>query len=141
MGHHQGLPPAAPTPAAPPGLSALPGAFHKRYLMNFTVLSPEQQRAAQEAERKKKQQEAEEMMMMMRGNGSGSWRGRRGGPRGWDGGAAGDDPGKAALRELARRGVLEREEVKAMLMPGPLQDFRGSVLQVIRQNVRCCVRR
>lgn len=129
-GHPEGSPPAmAPTPAAPPALSTLPGAFHKRYLMNFTVLSPEQQRAAQEAERKKQQQEAEGMMTTMRGNGS-CW-GRRGGPRGWDGGAVGDDPGKAALRDLARRGVLEREEVKAMLMPGPLQDFRGSVLQVI----------
>ena len=128
-------PPPAPTPAAPPppALSSLPRSFHKRYLMNFTVLSPEQQRAAQEAERKKRQQEAEEMRGNGGRNGSGNgWRGRRGGgPRGWDGAASGsDDPGKAALRELARRGVLEREEVKAMLAPGPLQDFRGSVLQV-----------
>ena len=68
----------------------------------------------------------------MRGDGGrGRWRGGRGGSSGWEGGAAtSHDHGRAALRELARRGLLEREEVKAMLRPGPLQDFRGSVLQV-----------
>lgn len=89
--------------------------------MNFTVLSPEQQRAAQEADRIK-QEEAE-----ARGGG---WRVGGGGRRGMWNAAPNPDYGKAALRELARTGVLEREEVKAMLMPGPLQDFRGSVLQV-----------
>lgn len=119
----------------PPVLSTLPGSFHKRYLMNFTVLSPEQQGAAQEADRIKRLKESEGM----RGNGNNGWRGSRGsGSRGWNGGgggaaaaAASHDHGKAALRELAQRGVLDREEVKAMLAPGPLQDFRGSVLQVI----------
>ncbi|CBN79814.1 conserved unknown protein [Ectocarpus siliculosus] len=109
--------PSAPKPL-PPALSALPTSFHKRYLVNFTVLSPEQQRAAQEAQQ---QREVEEDGMR---NGR---RGRRGRLR--DVSAASYDPGKAALRELARRGVLEREEVKAMLMPGPMADFRGSVLQ------------
>lgn len=60
--------------------------------------------------------------------GRGRWRG--GGAQGAWGATPASDGGKAALRELARRGILEREEVKAMLRPGPLQDFRGSVLQV-----------
>lgn len=94
--------------------------------MNFTVLSPEQQRAAQDAERIERQRKEAEGMR----GGGGGWRGRRGGSNGWGGGAESHDRGRAALRELARRGVLEREEVKAMLRPGPLQDFRGSVLQV-----------
>ena len=95
--------------------------------MNFTVLSPEQQRAAQDAERIKRQKETEGMRG---GGGEGGWRARRGGSGAWDGAAASHDQGRAAVRELARRGVLEREEVKAMLRPGPLQDFRGCVLQV-----------
>lgn len=94
--------------------------------MNFTVLSPEQQRAAQDAERIERQKGAEGE----RGSGAG-WRGRRHGGSGrWGGAATSHDHGRAALREMARRGVLEREEVKALLRPGPLQDFRGSVLQV-----------
>ncbi|CAM9582835.1 unnamed protein product, partial [Scytosiphon promiscuus] len=44
----------------PPALSGLPRSFHKRYLMNFTVLSPEQQRAAQEAASAQQRREAEE---------------------------------------------------------------------------------
>ncbi|CAN0177757.1 unnamed protein product, partial [Ectocarpus sp. 12 AP-2014] len=75
---------SAPKPL-PPALSALPKSFHKRYLINFTVLSPEQQRAAQEA---KQQREAEEDGMR---NGR---RGRRGRLR--DVSAASYDPGKAA---------------------------------------------
>lgn len=121
---HQGTRSIVTTPApapAPPALSALPASFHKRYLVNFTVLLPEQQRAAQQAEREKKRAEVE-------GRGHRRWRG--GGARGaWDATPTGDRS-KAAFRELARRGVLEREDVKAMLRPGPLQDFRGSVLQV-----------
>lgn len=119
--------PSAPKPV-PSALSALPKSFHKRYLVNFTVLSPEQQRAAQEA--KQQQREAKEDGMR---NGR---RGRRGRLR--DASAASYDPGKAALRELARRGVLEREEVKAMLMPGPMADFRGSVLQVSGSRLLFC---
>ncbi|CAM9170829.1 unnamed protein product, partial [Hapterophycus canaliculatus] len=118
---------AKPLPLA---LSALPGSFHKRYLMNFTVLSPEQQRAAQEAARAQQRREAEEMTQRRGGDRQGR---RGGGPRiaGWGDAeaAANHDFGKAALRELSRRGVLERDEVKKMLAPGPLQDFRGSVLQ------------
>lgn len=87
--------------------------------MNFTVLSPEQQRAAQEAERIKRAE--------IEGRSIG-WRGR--GARGGWGAAPSPDHGKSALRELSRRGVLEREEVKAMLGPGPMHDFRGTVLQV-----------
>lgn len=124
---HQGTrsivttPAPAPAPPAPPALSALPASFHKRYLVNFTVLSPQQQQAAQQAEREKKRAEVE-------GSGHRRWRG--GGARGaWDATSTGDRS-KAAFRELARRGVLEREDVNAMLRPGPLQDFRGSVLQV-----------
>lgn len=112
---------------APPAFANLPRSFHKRYLMNFTVLSPEQQRAAQDAERIERQKEAEDMRGI---GGGGGWRGHRGGSSGWGGAAASHGPGRAALRGLARRGVLEREEVQAMLRPGPLQDFRGSVLQV-----------
>eukprot|EP00752_Nemacystus_decipiens_P010692 g9523.t1 len=113
---------AKPTP--PPALAALPRVFHKRYLMNFTVLSPEQQRAAEDAERIERERKQAEGLR------GGGWRERRGGSGGWEGGAtASHDHSRAALRELARRGVLEREEVKAMLRPGPLQDFRGSVLQ------------
>eukprot|EP00903_Cladosiphon_okamuranus_P010703 g10115.t2 len=110
----------------PPAIANLPRSFHKRYLMNFTVLSPEQQRAAQDAERVERQKEAESM----RGSGgAGDLRGHRGVSSGWGGAAASHDQGRAALRELSRRGVLEREAVKAMLRPGPLQDFKGSVLQ------------
>lgn len=83
-----------------PAISTLPSAFHKRYLMNFAALSPEQQRAAQELERL-----------------------GQGDRKGW-----GRD--EATLRELSREGVLKREEVKAMLRTGPLQDFGGNVLQV-----------
>lgn len=109
-----------PPKALPPAISALPGSFHKRYLMNFTVLSPEQQRASQEADQLKLKESDS--------RGGGGWRGRT--ARGRWGAARVPDYGKAALRELAQRGVLDREEVKAMLKPGPLQDFRGSVLQV-----------
>lgn len=122
---------AAPKPL-PTALSALPQSFHKRYLMNFTVLSPEQQRAAQEAARAEQRRDAEEGTHR-RGGGRQGHRGGGSRMAGWGGnaGALGShDYGKAALRELTRRGVLEREGVKAMLAPGPLQDFRGSVLQV-----------
>lgn len=85
---------------------------------------PEQQRAAQEAERRK----SREAQLQSGANRFGG-RAARGA---WGDSAAhgGPDPSKAALRELSRRGVLEREDVQAMLRPCPLQDFRGSVLQV-----------
>lgn len=38
--------------------------------------------------------------------------------------------GSGMLRELAREGVLEREDVRSLLRRGPLHDFRTSVLQV-----------
>lgn len=84
--------------------------------MNFAVLPPEQQRAAQELER------------LAQGHRSGN-RNRFAGWRGWAN-PPGSGRDEATLRELSRQGVLKREEVKAMLRTGPLQDFRDNVLQV-----------
>lgn len=93
-----------------PTISALPSTFHKRHLTNFAGLSPEQQRAAQELERL-------------------AHRNRFAGWKGWAN-PPGSDRDEATLRELSRQGVLKREEVKAMLRTGPMQDFHRNVLQV-----------
>lgn len=125
----------------PAALANLPSVFHKRYLMNFTVLMPEQQRAAEESECREGRDKARE-----KGNDRNMSYGRRG--RGGKGASWGDSPsrgggggggsGQAMLKDLARRGVLERDEVKAMLKPGPLQDFRRAVLQVRAVTFSSC---
>ena len=101
-------------------MSALPSTFHKRYLMNFTILTLEQQRIMRDSQRTAQEHRARDGRAGWREYGAGRRRA-----------ATGNNVGETALlRELSRQGLLEREEVKAMLRTGPLQDFRGFVLQV-----------